>query len=345
MPERFLDLSPEDKKDALAKSVSETGRPANLLEKDVWVVQALDILFSSEFAGHLVFKGGTALSKVYGVIDRFSEDIDITYDIRELAPQETAGTMREFDVIPASASQQKKISDLVRKERLPHWLETRILPLFSERLAHINNVSLTIDENTLFLRYPSVTTPSTYAPSVVRLEFGGRSTGEPAHAHRVVCDLASSLPMLEFPTATPRTMDLSRIFWEKATAVHVYCLQREHDLGNRFSRHLHDLARLGVMGYATSAINERSVAQTVADHKSLFFRMKAEDGSVIDYQAAVNGQLVLVPRGAALDALRADYDTMRTEGLLSIDAVSFDQILDACQMLQDQANGTVPSSL
>jgi predicted nucleotidyltransferase component of viral defense system len=85
--------------EALNFAASQTGRPANLLEKDVWVVQALDVLFSSEFGPHLVFKGGTALSKVHRVIECFSEDVDVTYDIRDLAPNETANAMR-----PASPS-------------------------------------------------------------------------------------------------------------------------------------------------------------------------------------------------------------------------------------------------
>jgi Nucleotidyl transferase AbiEii toxin, Type IV TA system len=58
------------------------GRPAHLLEKDVWAVWALAALYQSALREHLVFKGGTSLSKAYGVIRRFSEDVDLTYDIR-----------------------------------------------------------------------------------------------------------------------------------------------------------------------------------------------------------------------------------------------------------------------
>lgn len=47
------------------------------VEKDYWVTFALKIIFSSEAADYTVFKGGTALSKCYGIIERFSEDIDL----------------------------------------------------------------------------------------------------------------------------------------------------------------------------------------------------------------------------------------------------------------------------
>ena len=127
MPESFLEMSVADRREALNIAASQTGRPANLLEKDVWVVQALDVLFSSAFGTHLVFKGGTAPSKVHRVIDRFSEDVDLTYDIRELAPDETAQFMKELDVIPESRSQQSKLTDLIRQQRLPSWIAAQVV--------------------------------------------------------------------------------------------------------------------------------------------------------------------------------------------------------------------------
>jgi hypothetical protein len=150
--------------------------------------------------------------------------------------------------------------------------------------------------------------------------------------------MAASLPSLAFPAATPRTMEISRIFWEKATAIHVYCLQGKDRLASRFSRHLHDLARLQQLGHATAAIAARNVAQTVAAHKSQFFKMKGADGNAIDYVASVQGGLMLIPTGEDLDALRADYETMRDEGLLSAAASPFEQILEQCLELQTEAN-------
>ena len=85
-------------------------------------MQALDVLCSSRFGPHLVFKGGTALSKVHRVIDRFSEDVDLTYDIREAGPGRGRQAMQELDVIPESRSQQSKLTDLIRQQRLPSWI-------------------------------------------------------------------------------------------------------------------------------------------------------------------------------------------------------------------------------
>ena len=86
MADAFLQLSENDRRDALEVAAAASGRPVHLLEKDVWVVWSLAALFASKHAPDLVFKGGTSLSKAYGVIRRFSEDVDLTYDIRAIAP-------------------------------------------------------------------------------------------------------------------------------------------------------------------------------------------------------------------------------------------------------------------
>ncbi len=152
--------------------------------------------------------------------------------------------------------------------------------------------------------------------------------------------MAASLPDLAFPTATPRTMEISRIFWEKATAIHVYCLQGR-ETATRFSRHLHDLARLRATGHAAEAIAARDVAETVAEHKSMFFRMKAADRSIVDYKAAIAGGLLLVATDQDLEALRTDYQAMIEEGLLLQDAHDFDELIAQCTALQEEANRNI----
>ncbi len=91
MAEWFLSLGRDDQREVLEQVRAKTGRPTHLLEKDVWVAWALGKLFESPLAADLTFKGGTSLSKAYKIIDRFSEDIDLTYDIRKLIADLTGG--------------------------------------------------------------------------------------------------------------------------------------------------------------------------------------------------------------------------------------------------------------
>lgn len=131
MPDVFLQLSAEDRIDALATAAAESGRPAHLLEKDVWVVWALRALFEGPLGEALVFKGGTSLSKAYKVIQRFSEDIDLTYDIRRLLP-DLAGAVE--DPVPATRAEERRWSRDVQR-LLPLWVEGEVRPMLKARLA------------------------------------------------------------------------------------------------------------------------------------------------------------------------------------------------------------------
>ncbi len=122
MADSWFALSRKDQAEALEVAAAQTGRPPHLLEKDIWVVWSLSAIYGSALANKLTFKGGTSLSKVYKVIDRFSEDIDLTYDIREVVPD----LLRDGNPIPVSSSQAKKITDQVR-DRLPRWIEAEVL--------------------------------------------------------------------------------------------------------------------------------------------------------------------------------------------------------------------------
>ncbi|MBL0935484.1 MAG: nucleotidyl transferase AbiEii/AbiGii toxin family protein [Rhizobiaceae bacterium] len=334
MIERFLDLSTDDRRNVLGVAADRSGRPAHILEKDVWVVWTLATLFGSPLGEHLVFKGGTSLSKAYGVIRRFSEDLDLTYDIRAIAP-DLVGDQSE--PLPKTRSEEKRWSKAVR-QRLPEWVDGSVRPLIAEALARESlPAAIRTDGETLFIDYDATATGSGYVAPSIMLEFGARSTGEPARLLDVVCDATGHIDGVEFPTARPRVMHAERTFWEKATAIHVFCLQ-ERLRGDRFARHWHDVVRLDEAGIAASAFADRTLAQVVAAHKGMFFAEKAADGTVIDYVAAVRGRLQLVPAGGALQALNEDYRRMVEDGLLFEAAEPFDTLMDRCEEIGMRAN-------
>lgn len=298
----------------------------------VWTVQTL---FQASFADHLAFKGGTSLSKAYGIIRRFSEDVDLTYDIRALAP-DLAGSTNE--PIPATRSQQKKWTDEIRV-LLPRWIAETVTPAIEQRLNAENlQARIAQEGDRLTIEYEAVTTHSAYLRPAVLLEFGARSTGEPTEARGIACDAGAALPELEFPRATPRVMRAERTFWEKATAMHVYCAQGRFRGGERFSRHWHDICRLHGAGIVSRAIADRELARRVARHKSAFFPERDSAGGWIDYMRSVNGQLRLVPTGDALASLAGDYERMVGDGLLLDDAEPFDDLIARCASIEQLAN-------
>jgi Nucleotidyl transferase AbiEii toxin, Type IV TA system len=173
---------------------------------------------------------------------------------------------------------------------------------------------------------------------VVLLEFGARSTGEPFERRAVSCDAASHLPEVRFPEAVPAVMRPELTFWEKATAMHVFCRGGRFRGSERFSRHWYDIASLDRTEFVASAISDRDLAQRVARHKSIFFREKDGEDRIIDYEDAVRGGLQLVPAGEAEDLLAEDYAGMVSDGLLFEDAPDFTTLVAQCREVQNRAN-------
>jgi hypothetical protein len=335
----FFRLRLEDRREALEYARAQTGRPAHLLEKDAWVVWTLRALFESPLATDLTFKGGTSLSKAYGVIERFSEDIDLTCDIRRLIP-ELAAAGKE---LPASRSQAAKWTQAVRY-RLPEWIKAHVSPVIRAALEREGlEASAAQEDDKLFLHYPALARGSGYVAPIVILEFGGRASGEPRAVMPVRCDMDGHVPGVSFPGARPVVMCLARTFWEKATAAHVYCAQGRLR-GERYARHWHDLAAIARSPLFDGIIADRTVATLVARHKSFFFAEKNREGEFIDYLAATQGKLRIVPEGAARESLAEDYAAMLEDGILIIEALSFEALMRACAEIEIRLNQAVALS-
>ncbi len=298
----------------------------------MWTLEAL---FGSPFASALVFKGGTSLSKAYHAIGRFSEDVDLTYDIRAIAPDlAPAGS----EGLPPNRSQEQRWTRIIR-ERLAQWTRDVVTPLLIDRVRTERLVAaVTVDADTVQIAYDAQTAGSGYVRPVVLLEFGARSTGEPCEQRAVTCDAAPHLPDVIFPVATPSVMRPERTFWEKATAIHVFCLGGRFQGAERFSRHWSDIVALDRAAFVDPAIRDRDLARRVARHKSTFYREHDGDGQLINYQTAVQGSLQLVPAGSAERVLAEDYAGMVNDGLFFDHALSFADLLAHCEAIQRRVN-------
>ena len=332
---RYQDLSADDRRDALEVVERGSSYRAYLLEKDIWVVATLNVLFDSPFAQHLTFKGGTSLSKVWRAIQRFSEDVDVTYDIRAFAPDLVSDAGDE--ALPPTRSQEKRWTKAIRT-RLAEWVRGQAYPVVEDGLAHAGLVATVRAEGErLYVGYDPLFKETGLVRPEVMVEFGARSTGEPHAVHPVICEVAPYLPDLQFPEASPTVMLAERTFWEKATAIHVFCLQQRRR-GVRLSRHWHDLARLDEAGFVERALADPSLALSVARHKAMFFSENDATGTRIDYEAAVSGNLRLVPDGAARALLADDYSRMLADGMLLDETEPFDALMEQCATIEAHAN-------
>ena len=177
------------------------------------LLRPLNVLFEAPFGRHLVFKGGTSLSKVWRAIRRFSEDIDITYDIRGFAPELVAGGDEE--ALPPTRSQERRWTRAIRP-RLADWVRDIAGPLVQEELARAGFPALVRSEaERLYVGYEPLFEAHGIVRPEVQIDFGARSTGEPHAVRTVVCDAGAHLPDLAFPDVRPAVMLPERTFWEE----------------------------------------------------------------------------------------------------------------------------------
>jgi predicted nucleotidyltransferase component of viral defense system len=124
--ENFLKYSPEYQNEILVACADKLDKPALILEKDIWVCLTLDKLFSMPNALNMVFKGGTSLSKAFNVIDRFSEDVDVTIDYRNFTDKDPLSPS-------LSRTQRDKLSDLLKASMKDH-IKNTILPYLEDSI-------------------------------------------------------------------------------------------------------------------------------------------------------------------------------------------------------------------
>ena len=340
MPDAFLQLSETDQSQILRSLGLKLARNADVLEKDVWVCWVLKTLFVIPDLPSMAFKGGTSLSKVFHAINRFSEDVDITLDYRELDGS--------FDPLDDSVSKtrRKKFSETLKSFVKCRTHDT-VLPYFRTQIAsefEKDQCWVDIDENGEQMRvyYRSVLEGSgDYLCDSVLLEFGGRNITEPHEIHDIQPDIAEHIPDLMFPVANVCVLSPLRTFWEKATLIHAECQRKEFRANTkRLSRHWYDLAMLAEMKIGHEAVNNRQLLADVVKHKKVFYHT-----SYANYDACLNGGLQLIPNNTALSPLHEDYQKMIDAGMFIGQHHAFTNVIGRLRHLETIINTGIAESV
>ena len=328
MAEAFLSLDARERADILRTVAARSGRAAIILEKDIWVCWVLQALFSMPDPHPMAFKGGTSLSKVYRIIDRFSEDVDVSLDYRAFNDG--------FDPFAdgASRTQIRRFSERL-KDRVATYIRDVVAPVLGAAADGQHEIHVGADGETIRFAYPSaVEDPQGYVQSEVLLEFGGRNVIHPNEQHEIIPDMAALTPDLDYPAAIVTVLSPARTFWEKATLVHVECHRRRlADHPERLSRHWFDLTRLAAHDIGRAALADRALLEDVVRHKKVFFNAR-----YANYDQCLNGQLRLVPDEDQLPGLRTDYDAMRTATIVADNAPGFDTLVEEIRILEADVN-------
>jgi hypothetical protein len=329
----FLELPPDERRLYIEQAALRRNVSPVILEKDFWVCWLLGILFESEFADSLVFKGGTSLAKVFGVIDRFSEDIDLSLSPAFLRLPE-AGTSR--NQANKWMTRAEAACGAAVQSQIGPAMESAVAAVLgrSEQRWFESLTDSQTNSPVLLLRYPSSQPAGfDYLKRSVKLEFGSLTDQQPVGRHPIRPWVAEVLPDA-FPDwrCEVVALDVERSFWEKATILHTeYHRPAEKPTPDRFSRHYADTAALAKHPTASKAIDQHDLRSRVVEWKSQFF-----GSSWANYGQAKPGTFRLVPPAERQPTLRRDYQVMRDMYLT--EPASFDDILATLADLENRIN-------
>ena len=333
--DQFANDTPEQRDEVLQEAAARLGISKAIIEKDFWVCWSLKQLFAlPSFGDHMIFKGGTSLSKAYDVIHRFSEDVDLSLDRAQLGFEGD----RDPENPDLSGKKQKQLL-----QELQDAAEAEVSgPLLAEIQAAFDagldqGFSLTVDPSdaqTLLFAYPSLSdSTGGYVKPIVRFEFGARGVHLPAEVREISPYVHQAFPdLLGSGGVDVKVLGVERTFWEKATILHMlYQQDPTKPLADRMSRHYYDMAQL--IGHRAKGRAEGSLdlLEQVAHHKSVFFK-----AAWANYEDAKPGSLRLMPNAELTAALRRDYSGMRE--MIIGDAPGFDDILGAIEAFEGEIN-------
>lgn len=289
-----------------------------IIEKDFWVCWTLKRLFGlqEKDAATLVFKGGTSLSKAFGAIRRFSEDIDLSFDRADLGYTGDRDPEKEG----ISKKQANKLIEALVSDVEQHIAEKLLPALRSAIVEQLGEAtkgewSLEIDAadaQTVNFHYPAALPAAEYESMGyitprVKLELGARGDPWPTEKRVIRPYAADDYPgFFEEPDTTVVVLSARRTFWEKATALHAEAHRpADSPTPQYFSRHYYDLAMLLATDEGKAAAADFELLAQVAKHKTTFFR-----SGWASYDTARPGTLRLLPDENRIKDLRADYRAM-----------------------------------
>ena len=334
--DRVANLSTRERSDLFSETAARKGVATRIIEKDFWVCWVLSHLFRiDDLSGHIVFKGGTTLSKIFKAIERFSEDIDLILDW-DLLGYGNSGKHNDPEAYRSRTKQEKLNSAIVDDSRT--YIKNHILPVLkSDFCQHMNPDAFVLrvqpeDPDSIVFEYPTEEDGSSYIKAEVKLEIGPLAACMPSSTFDIQPYAQDYFPSLFDAPCKVVALQAERTFWEKVTILH----QQAHRAMNspfpaRYSRHYYDVFKMLVSPIKDQALKQMSLLHDVIAFKSKYYPCKWAQ-----YDKAVPGSVVLIPKSNHLKELEQDYEGM---GMMIFgDAPEFEDIINHLHQFQNDMN-------
>jgi hypothetical protein len=325
---KVANLSANDRRELFLETAASRAMSPAVAEKDFWVCWVLGKLFSDPvLKDRLIFKGGTSLSKVFGLINRFSEDIDLVLD------WELLGYSKQLDDTPLSSkTQQDRFNKQVNK-KAAEYIGGPLLARLNDQLGKQDGIICSVnkdDPQTLNISYPAAFSEGYLRPELW-LEIGPLASFVPASKHTITPYAAEAFPRLfESPSCEVVAIDAERTFWEKATILHQQA-HRASDMPLRYSRHYYDLHQLSNSTVKHAALKKFDLLNDVVSFKQRFYPC-----SWARYDLACPGNFRLAPKENFLPELQRDYRQM--EAMFFGEIPAFADIIKTLVHLEQEIN-------
>ena len=326
---KIAHLSDKDRKDLFRETASRMNTTNAIVEKDFWVVWVLGRLFSHEkLSKILMFKGGTSLSKIYGLIERFSEDIDLILNWKLLT---------EEDPCAERTKNQQNIFNTSINEDAKKYIKDTLLSIVSEVLQPQCKCKIKEDDGfSIEIQYPVLFSDSAILPHIL-LEIGPLALWLPSGNFEITSFAAKEFPQLfEKSSCNVKAVLAERTFWEKTTILHQQANRPADKLiPLRYSRHYYDLAMMAKSDIKTKALSDIGLLKSVVAFKQKFYTC-----NWAKYEEAVPGTMKLVPPEYRYEELKDDYKAM--QNMIFGTIISFDEILAVLKELETEINSLNP---
>lgn len=338
--QQIISAVPRDRQDLFLTTANRLGTPIGNVEKDFWVCWTLNALYHERPAAgpRLLFKGGTSLSKAYDLIQRFSEDIDITVFRDDL---HAAASVEELEEL-SSKKRRARLNTI--RDACRAYITGPLHAFLSEQIADATRGTGRIeidpedpDGQTLLVWYPEVEPrDGAYVRPAVRIESGAKSALDPNNPVTIQPYIAEEVPGLDLAVHDVTTIIAARTFWDKVVITHG--LRRWYDRrgilrqeGQRVSRHYYDLHCLFRSEFSRPAVESPELGANCVRHARMFF-----DRPDYDLASATIGSFAIAPSDAMIDALRRDY--ANTTAMIFGLAPDFDEVLASMRQIEQRIN-------
>jgi len=337
---KWIDFSLDEKRAMIQRVSTSLNIDEAAVEKDWWVTAVLCALFRTSVAGYLLFKGGTSLSKGWGIIERFSENIDLAID--------RGFFLKEKKLACAACRSNTQIHNLREKaqdyvfselkEELKAQLSAHgidaIVRAENEVVAADNempSVSHDKDPSVLFIQYPSLyNSPATYATPTVKVEISALSMSEPYEMRNISSLIGQHLSDEDADSdiaCTIRTASPTRTFLEKAFLL---CeeYQKTKPRTRRMTRHFYDLEKLMNTPFAKDALANPELYRKIVEHRKKFYHV-----GYVDYDKELPPSITIVPSDELIPGYQADYNEMRASFIYG-NTLDFPELIQRMRTLQ-----------